>query len=300
MAGEQIVSNYSLYRRDLLKGNFQPQVSAYYFKQWIGYQMPFHSHHSIEIMYVMEGSCTITFEEESEFMKKGEFIVIDADITHGLLIETGKSCRMLNVEFTFGAPVGASPSFKQVASENASLAALISEGRPFFVLKDTGEIFQTLRSLVLELDEQRTDSGMMVIMLLSQLLIRIGRLSACTWLSGQQEADGYIKQALEYLQHHYDCDIQVKDVAAAVRLHPGYLHRVFKANTGLSVLEYLTSLHVDKAKMLLAQTEIPVDEIPDYIGVNSRSYFTVIFKKNTGDTPAKYRKSFEKKQKALD
>jgi AraC-like DNA-binding protein len=293
------MSSHSLYRDELLKEAFHPRVSAYYFKQWVGYQMPFHAHHSVEIMYVMEGSCTIALEEEEVSMKKGEFIFIDADLMHRLLVDTGKSCRMLNVEFGFGEPEGASPTLREMVLENQPLAFLLSEARPFFVLKDTAEVFHTLKSLVLELDERGNQGEMMVLLLLSQLLIQIGRLAETAWRSGLVQPDTYIKKTLQYLQHHYDCDVQVKDVAAAVQLHPGYLHRVFKSHTGQSIMEYLTSLRVDKAKMLLAQTEIPVAEIPDYIGVNSRPYFNVMFKKNTGTTPVQYRKSFEKQRREL-
>lgn len=294
------LSSYSLYRPELRERDAHPRISAYYFKQWVGYQMPFHSHHSVEIMYVMEGSCTIALEEASVSMKKGEFIFIDADLMHRLLVDSGKSCRMLNVEFTFDEPSGVCPTLREVVMENPALALLLEERRPFFVLKDTGEVFHTLKSLVLELDEQGDEGNMMVQLLLSQLMIRMGRLASDTWHSSdQQPIDEHITGALQYLQHHYDCDIQVKDVAASVGLHPGYLHRLFKAQTGQSVMEYLTALRVDKAKMLLAQTEIPVAEIPDYIGVNSRPYFNVIFKKNTGTTPAQYRRTFEKQRKEL-
>lgn len=292
------MSDYSLYRPELREQDAQPRVSAYYFRQWVGFQMPFHSHHSVEIMYVMEGSCTIAFEEASVPMKKGEFIFIDADLLHRLLVDTGKSCRMLNVEFTFDEPTGGCPTLRQVIVENLPLASMLEERRPYFVLKDSGEVFHTLKSLVLELDERGAVGNMMVQLLLSQFMIQMGRLAFDAWhRSGQQSADGHIKQALHYLQQHYDCAIQVKDVAGAVGLHPGYLHRLFKLQTGQSVMEYLTSLRVDKAKMLLAQTEIPVAEIPDYIGVNSRPYFNVVFKKNTGTTPAQYRKTFEKQRR---
>ncbi|MDQ0971538.1 AraC-like DNA-binding protein [Neobacillus niacini] len=43
--------------------------------------------------------------------------------------------------------------------------------------------------------------------------------------------------------------------------------------------------------MLLADTDIPVIEISFYVGINSRQYFSNLFKKHTNMTPIEYRKS---------
>jgi AraC-like DNA-binding protein len=45
--------------------------------------------------------------------------------------------------------------------------------------------------------------------------------------------------------------------------------------------------------MLLARTDIPIAEIADYAGFNSRQYFSELFRKMTGTTPAAFRKSVE-------
>ena len=103
-----------------------------------------------------------------------------------------------------------------------------------------------------------------------------------------------MKQSVEYIHHHYDCDIQVKEIAAAVSLHPGYLHRIFKAGMGCTMMDYLMRLRMEKARMLLEQTDIPVIDICSYVGVNSRQYFSTLFKRYTGVTPKAYRQSVMK------
>jgi AraC-like DNA-binding protein/quercetin dioxygenase-like cupin family protein len=296
---DQSQRSLSIYREELLKRDSHPRVTAYYFKQWVGFRMPYlHAHETVEIMYVMEGSAAVAVSEEQVALRKGELIFIDAEVPHRLWVDADKSCRMLNVEFGFGPTSGASPSFREVVMENPPLAGLLAESRPFFVLKDTGEVLQTLKSLVLELDERGTEPRMMVLLLLAELLIRVARLLHNTLDPARQSVDAHVQRALEFLHHHYDCGIRVKDVAAAVGLHPGYMHRLFTAQVGRTVMDYLTGLRMEKAKMLLTQSDIPVTEIPDYIGVNSRPYFTVLFKKHTGMTPAAYRKTYENRVNA--
>ncbi|MNY55353.1 Bifunctional transcriptional activator/DNA repair enzyme AdaA [compost metagenome] len=96
------------------------------------------------------------------------------------------------------------------------------------------------------------------------------------------------------MHQNYDRSIQVKEVAAAVNVHPGYLHRIFKKQTGRTLTDYLNLLRMEKAKMLLAKSEIPVAEIADYVGISSRQYFHLLFKKYAGITPVEYRNSIER------
>ncbi|MBP1992722.1 AraC family transcriptional regulator [Paenibacillus eucommiae] len=284
----------SLYHSKLMAGEYHPKVVAYYFKQWHGYQMPFHSHNAVEIMYVITGACRVEMEKEKIVLKKGDFILIDANVSHRMLVDDDMQCRMLNVEFIFHPLKNDTfPCMKELAAENSALKTLLDRESPYIVLREQGEVYQTLKSLVLELDAKGEEKELMVKLLLSQLLIRISRLVVEGIHSNMQEVGGYVKKIIAYMHHNYDCDIKVKDIAASVNLHPGYLHRIFKATMNNSVMDYLTLLRIEKAKMLLAQTDIPVIDISGYIGINSRQYFSTIFKKQTGKTPVQFRKSVE-------
>nr|WP_202171366.1 AraC family transcriptional regulator [Bacillus sp. USDA818B3_A] len=282
----------SLYDLALTTGEFLPEVVAYYYKQWDHYFMPFHAHNQVEIMYVIEGRCCVATEGESLFMKKGDFIVIDAEVPHRLSVDKGSPCRMLNIEFRFRDQKGIFPSIKNFAEEDQAFSRLLKLNAPYLLLKDPNEVYFVLKNLVLEMDESGKESRLMVQLLLSELLIRIGRLAVEAKVNEpQQQTNLYVKKVMAFLHEKYDCEIQMKDIAADVNLHPGYLHRIFKNQTGLTVMEYLTSVRMEKAKMLLAETEIPLIEISDYIGINSRQYFSSLFKKYTQQTPVEYRKA---------
>jgi AraC-like DNA-binding protein len=59
-----------------------------------------------------------------------------------------------------------------------------------------------------------------------------------------------------------------------------------------SVYQYLTSVRVERAKRLLAATDIPIVDIGAAVGYESQSHFTTVFRKVTGITPAAYRRHF--------
>ncbi|MFC4777401.1 helix-turn-helix domain-containing protein [Paenibacillus sp. GCM10023252] len=285
----------TLFDSHLLDEDYWPKVDAYYFKQWNGYKMTCHTHEGMEIMYVISGTCRVDIEQQgssnSVILSKGDFILLNAGTPHRLMMEDEVSCRMLNVEFRWRKLDSLLPSIRVLAAEQSSVSSLLSTPASYVVLHDADEVYQAMKSLVLELDCREQHGGMMAELLLSQLLIRIGRLQGATAASGMQQSNYYVQQTISYLHQNYDRDIQVKDIAAAVNLHPGYLHRIFKQHTELTITAYLTSLRIEKAKMLLLQTDIPVTEIYDYVGVASRQYFHMLFKKHTALTPVQYRHS---------
>jgi AraC-like DNA-binding protein len=177
-----------------------------------------------------------------------------------------------------------------LAAGDPALAELLAGGDPYLLLKDPSDVHHTLRSLVQQLDSAEPGRELMVRLLFAQLLLQVARLAAEARESGRGAGGQYVRQAVRYIHQHYDGELQVKDIAAAVSVHPGYLHRIFKRQTGASVLDYVMAYRIDKAKMLLAKSDIPISDISDYIGLNSRQYFSAVFKKRTGLTPQEYRR----------
>ncbi|MBP3950944.1 AraC family transcriptional regulator [Bacillus suaedae] len=289
------MGSYRLYQRELLQKEYHPTVSAYYFKTWETFQMDYHTHDDLEIMYVIEGKCTVLIRDKLISMKKGDFVLLDANLEHQLVVEQHAPCRMLNIELSFVEKQGMFPSIKELASKSKRLSELSTFSQSYLVLKDSNEIFHTLKNLVLELDKKEEERDMMVQLHLSQLLIQICRIiiDEKEKQIEHQQTNVYLKKVIEFIHHHYDCDLKMKEIGEAVNLHPGYLHRIFKKHFNMTVMEYLTNLRIEKAKMLLADTDIPIIEISSFVGINSRQYFSLLFKKHTQYSPHQYRKLVE-------
>ncbi|WP_025719004.1 cupin domain-containing protein, partial [Paenibacillus sp. 1-18] len=210
--------NGSLFELRLRDGDYIPRFFAYYYKQWRDYTMPYHNHHSTEIMYMISGLCRVDVQtgekaDESITLRKGEFIMLDAGVPHRLVVEGEQSCRMLNVEFGFTEGMSVGPSIRQMAAEEQEITAFMSRPFPYLVLSDPEEVYFTLKSLVLELDQRKEHPGAMAKLLFMQLLVRIARLRAEAERSNTQQTDMYIKRCIEFLHLNYDRDIVVKDMA---------------------------------------------------------------------------------------
>ncbi|NOU71393.1 response regulator [Paenibacillus sp. LMG 31458] len=101
--------------------------------------------------------------------------------------------------------------------------------------------------------------------------------------------------------HHYiheflHEDLSLTKLSELVYLSSPYLSRLYKQMTGKGVLDYITEVRINKAKLLLKTGDRKINEIATEIGLESAHYFTRLFKKVTGYTPLEYRDS----AKAMD
>jgi AraC-like DNA-binding protein/tellurite resistance-related uncharacterized protein len=103
----------------------------------------------------------------------------------------------------------------------------------------------------------------------------------------------YIPKFLLYLQSNY-ADFSMKNMENYFHLSDSYISRVFKANTGSTIVETLTAIRLETAKKLLQNTNILVDDIAAYAGYEDTTYFIRIFKKKYQMTPLQYRKNILK------
>lgn len=95
-----------------------------------------------------------------------------------------------------------------------------------------------------------------------------------------------------YIWENIDKHISLNQLAAMVYLNPTYLSRVFKNNTGQTIVEYITFVRIEKSSQLLRETNLKVQEIAVAIGIDSAIYFGRVYKKETGMTPQEYRSCF--------
>ncbi|MCD8230763.1 MAG: PocR ligand-binding domain-containing protein [Clostridiales bacterium] len=99
-----------------------------------------------------------------------------------------------------------------------------------------------------------------------------------------------IRNAMNYISTNFASPLTLEEVATHVHLNPSYFSRIFKQSLGLSFKEYLTQVRIEEAKRLLDHTEYSLLDIAIAVGFDNQSYFTSVFKKNTGLTPGQYRK----------
>ena len=98
-----------------------------------------------------------------------------------------------------------------------------------------------------------------------------------------------IQNALEYIEEHYAEDISLNSAADFVFLHRDYLSRQFKKEVGINFSEYLINIRLNHAKELLESTTMRISDISISVGIPNLSYFSTLFSKKFGRSPASFR-----------
>ncbi|GGD78819.1 AraC family transcriptional regulator [Paenibacillus nasutitermitis] len=106
----------------------------------------------------------------------------------------------------------------------------------------------------------------------------------------ERSSPPYIREAMLYMEQHYERNIAISDVAEVVGISSGHLGRLFKAETGKPPLEYLTEYRLQQGKKLLLDASRSLQTISEAIGYNDVHTFIRYFKKYEGITPGEYRK----------
>jgi len=106
-----------------------------------------------------------------------------------------------------------------------------------------------------------------------------------------------IRPAINYIDANYNKPITLADVAKASHLSISRLAHIFKEQMGITIIDYLTSVRIERAKQLLLATDQNCTEICFQVGYNNQSYFTRTFKGLVGMTPRHFRVRNQRKEK---
>ena len=93
-----------------------------------------------------------------------------------------------------------------------------------------------------------------------------------------------------YFQKNLHQKITLAKAAEVACLSPSGLNHHFKKNMGITPMEYLTALRIQKAEALLTGTDMPIAKIAALCGFESPYYFSNAFKKHQGEAPSAYRR----------
>ena len=102
--------------------------------------------------------------------------------------------------------------------------------------------------------------------------------------------DRMIDNVITDIRDHYMEDISLTSLSAKYNISMGHLSKMIKENLQVNFSDYIASLRIQRAKELLRDESISIQEIAEIVGYNDYFYFTKVFKKVEGISPSKYRK----------
>jgi two-component system response regulator YesN len=174
---------------------------------------------------------------------------------------------------------------------------------------DLGILKVRLLELVSVLSRAAVEGGVNVDVMLERNLTYVNKVMAidnqedlCAWISAAlnefielvyASQDGrkmsQLRPAINYIDANYDKTVTLAQIAHASHLSASRLAHVFREQMGMTVIDYVTSVRIERAKQLLLATGQSCTEVCFAVGYNNQSYFTRTFKRVVGMTPRQFR-----------
>lgn len=99
-----------------------------------------------------------------------------------------------------------------------------------------------------------------------------------------------IERVLRHIEDGLDGPILLAQLAATVRLSAGYFSRAFKQSFGTPPHAYIMMCRIERAKILLLTTEVPLCEVALECGLADQAHLSRLFRRLTGETPFAWRR----------
>ena len=236
-----------------------------------------HSHDFCEILYVAGGAGEAILEGKKFRLAPGDLVVVNPGTLHEERSDAKAPLRLIFLairDFAVpGLPAGCLSQEKY---------RVLSCGEYRYKM----DIY--LRELLQETTSQIEFYQEISQGLVSALLVLVMRLIR---INPEDEAalSQECQKIKEYLDQNFTSPITLDSLSETVYISKHYLSHLFKEQTGVSPIKYLTSKRMEKACELLSETELPVSEVSKAVGYENPLYFSQVFKRIYGISPVKYR-----------
>jgi AraC family transcriptional regulator len=123
------------------------------------------------------------------------------------------------------------------------------------------------------------------------------RRSSSDW-RGERVKDGQVlsstrlRRVLEYVEAHLDEGISLSALAHESGTSPFHFSRLFKRRTGLAPHQFIIQKRMERARSLLSDADLSINEVAFRCGFSQQSHFTSTFRRTVGVSPSAYRRLF--------
>jgi len=233
-----------------------------------GWCDPLHQHSAFEITLVTNGTASVTFDDKEHFLSQGMISLIPPGYPHIQATKGGH--RRLG--------------FSLMLDNEAPIIQLLYNcfSTPFIAY------IPELLEFVLELEEHFQLKTLASIHKIRNILECIV-LRCIDQVKKQDKNQSFYEKLIEYFKCNISKKINMKDLTNEFFMSQTLIECMVHKEYGCGAIHLFIKLKLDHSRKLLLDTNIPINEIANHLGFEDQSYFSRIFKKQTGLSPRDYR-----------
>ena len=143
----------------------------------------------------------------------------------------------------------------------------------------------TIEAIETELADRRDGYQQAALAHLTLLLIDLARLAGDVVDDLRRSGEPLLADVFGVIDRRYGEALSLRDVAHEVGMTAGHLTTVVRRRTGRTVQEWIIERRMAEARTLLAQNEIPIQEVARRVGIPDPGYFSRLFRRSHGTSP---------------
>ena len=234
-----------------------------------GLALPPHCHAHGYLSFVLSGSYTETYAEQSCVCAEGSLRYLPPGELHQNEYASGARCLLVRID--------------------SQILKRLNEHAP--VLSKPGEVLGLAPCWLANrmVREFRADDDVAPLAMEGVLLEILAESARSIGEGSGLNAPGWLRKVREALEESYLLAPSLAELAAIAGVHPVHLSREFRKHYHSTIGEYIRKRRIEHASHLLANTHTPLAEIALTCGFSDQSHFCAMFKSHTGFTPAKFR-----------
>jgi AraC-like DNA-binding protein/mannose-6-phosphate isomerase-like protein (cupin superfamily) len=261
-------------------------------------RVAWHAHRGFEILFLTAGTTGYEFRAgHAVELHGGEFLVIPPGTKHRGQHDMRSPCRICGLALSpLDLPAWQNTAFKaeDLTRLRSSLDHSAMSIHPFS---------PALRWIIKRLTEEVQDYLTTGASFTSQASLRILVCAALVEvvrqiLSPPQAPKEIVAAAVRYLNTHCQRTVSIGELARHLGYSRSRTFELFKAEMGLTPNDYLQRVRMQKAQAMLRNTRRPITDIALSTGFNSSQYFSTVFRRYTGQSPAEFRQTTAQSQMA--
>lgn len=234
-----------------------------------------HWEDSLEILHCVEGEANIMVGKESYRMCSGDTVIINAQTLHNSSSDTYAYYYCLKIKSEWFSENGIDN--KAIRFENFIHDPVVAQ------------LFEALNKQKWQ-KASVTYIASLKRALLNLVIYLIENYSYEADNKIQSKGFATVLDVMTYITENYSEHISIDELATKFGYSKYHFLRLFKQNTGQTVVDYINATRFEVAGELLRKGNLPVAEIAYTCGFNTPSYFAKQFKKFYGVLPVQYRK----------